>query len=202
MAAAVDRLELLRRGRSLEIFTVLWNSAEGVVSVVLGLLAGSIALIGFGVDSFIETSSGFVLLWRLQKSSDPDKDLAAEAAALRLVGASLLALAAYIVYDSAGALIRREPPDASILGIALAVLSLIVMPLLARQKRRVAVELKSRAMAADALQTTICTCLSVILLAGLVLNAVLGWWWADPLAALGMAPIIAKEGAEAVRGEG
>jgi len=202
VAAAVDRLELLRRGRSLEIFTVLWNSAEGIVSVVLGLLAGSIALIGFGVDSFIETSSGFILLWRLRTSRDPDKDLAAEATALRLVGVSLLALTAYIIYDTAGALIRHEVPEASIPGIFLAVLSLVVMPLLARQKRRIATDLGSRALDADALQTTICMYLSVILLAGLLLNALWGWWWADPVAALIMTPIIAKEGVEAVRGEG
>lgn len=201
MAIAVDRSRLLRRGRALEIFTVLWNSAEGIVSIVLGLLAGSIALIGFGADSFIETSSGAILLWRLQAARDPDKDLAAEATALRLVGISLVALAVYIIYDSSGALIRREPPEASLPGIALAILSLITMPLLARAKRAVAAALGSRALEADALQTSICMYLSVILLAGLILNAAWGWWWADPAAALVMAPLIAKEGIEALRGE-
>ncbi len=201
MAVAVDRSQLLRRGRALEIFTVLWNSAEGIVSIVLGLLAGSIALIGFGADSFIETSSGAILLWRLQAARDPDKDLAAEATALRLVGASLVALAVYMIYDSAGALLRREPPEASLPGIVLAILSLITMPLLARAKRAVAAALGSRALEADALQTSICMYLSVILLAGLILNAAWGWWWADPAAALVMAPLIAKEGVEALRGE-
>ncbi len=201
MAVAVDRSRLLRRGRALEIFTVLWNSAEGIVSIALGLLAGSIALIGFGADSFIETSSGAILLWRLQAARDPDKDLAAEATALRLVGASLVALAVYMIYDSARALIRREPPEASLPGILLAILSLIAMPLLARAKRAVAAALGSRALEADALQTSICMYLSVILLAGLILNAAWGWWWADPAAALVMAPLIAKEGVEALRGE-
>src|SRR2546425_4172971 len=201
MAVAVDRLQLLRRGRALEIFTVLWNSAEGIVSIVLGLLASSIALIGFGADSFIETSSGAILLWRLQAARDPDTDLAAEATALRLVGVSLVALAAYVIYDSAGALLLRKPPESSVPGIVLAILSLIAMPLLARAKRNVAVALGSRALEADALQTTICTYLSAILLVGLVLNAAWGWWWADPVAALVMAPLIAKEGVEALRGE-
>jgi len=201
MAVAVDRLQLLRRGRALEIFTVLWNSAEGIVSIVLGLLASSIALIGFGADSFIETSSGAILLWRLQAARDPDTDLAAEATALRLVGVSLVALAVYVIYDSAGALLLRKPPESSVPGIVLAILSLIAMPLLARAKRNVAVALGSRALEADALQTTICTYLSAILLVGLVLNAAWGWWWADPVAALVMAPLIAKEGVQALRGE-
>lgn len=201
MATNADRALLLRRGRALELFTILWNSAEGLISVVLGLIAGSVALIGFGVDSFIETSSGVVLLWRLQTARDADSAERAEATALRLVGASLLALAAYIVYDAGLSLIKRTPPDASLAGIALAVASLVVMPLLAREKRRVASSLNSRALFADSFQTSICTYLSAILLAGLSLNAVLGWWWADPIAALAMVPLIVREGREALRGE-
>ncbi len=198
---AVDRVRLLRRGRHLEVFTIFWNSAEGIVAVVLGLLAGSIALVGFGIDSFIEMSSGLVLLWRLQTRRDETSAERAEATALRLVGLSLLLLAAYIVYESLGALIRREAPAATLPGIVLAAVSLVVMPLLARQKRRVAAAIESRALEADALQTSICTYLSLILLGGLGFNALFGWWWADPLAALAMTPFIAREGAAALRGE-
>ena len=198
---AVDRLAWLRRGRHLELFTILWNSAEGLVAVLLGLLAGSIALVGFGIDSFIEMSSGIVLLWRLQTRRDEEAAERAETIALRLVGLSLLLLAAYIVYESLSALVGREAPSPTVPGILLALASLIVMPLLARQKRRVAAAIESRALEADALQTSICTYLSLILLGGLSLNALLGWWWADPVAALAMTPFIAREGAEALRGE-
>lgn len=192
---------LLRRGRILETFTILWNSAEGLISVVLGLLAGSIALVGFGVDSFIETASGAVLFWRLRTRANRDDADRAEARALKLVGASLLLLAGYVLYDALRAILLQEPPQASLPGIVLASASLIVMPLLALQKRRVAAAINSRALEADALQTTICTYLSAILLVGLTANALLGWWWADPLAALGMVPFIGREGLEALRGE-
>ncbi len=201
MATLVDRSQALRRGRGLEIFTVLWTSAEGIASIVLGLLAGSVALVGFGADSFIEATSGVILLWRLQAGGDPDQDLAAEATALRLVGASLVALAVYVIYESARALLLRDAPEASIPGIVVAIVTLVVMPLLAREKRRVAAALGSRALETDALQATLCMYLSAILLAGLVLNAALGWWWADPIAALAMTPFIAREGIEAWRGE-
>ena len=201
MTVAVDRASLLRTGRSLEVFTVLWNSVEGLVSVGLGLAAGSIALVGFGIDSFIETSSGLVLLWRLQARRDPEAEARSEAVALRLVGITLLALAAYVTYDALAMLVRREAPQESLPGIVLAAVSLIVMPLLARRKRLVAAALPSPALAADATQTIICAYLSAILLAGLGLNALLGWWWADPAAALAMAPLIAREGLEAARGE-
>jgi divalent metal cation (Fe/Co/Zn/Cd) transporter len=185
----------------LEGFTILWNLAEGFVSVVLGLLAGSIALLGFGVDSFIEASSGTVLLWRLQTTRDTDDAERAEAVALRLVGVSLLALATYVVYDAASALLQRETPEASRAGIVLACLSLVVMPLLARAKRRVAAGINSRALKADSVQTDVCTYLSAILLGGLTANALFGLWWADPLAALAMTPLIVREGLEALRGK-
>jgi len=198
---APDRVHLLRRGRHLEGFTILWNSAEGAIAVALGLLAGSIALVGFGIDSFIEMSSGLVLLWRLQPGRDETSAERAEATALRFVGVSLLLLVAYLVYESLGTLLRREAPAASLPGIVLAAASLVVMPLLARQKRRVAAAIESRALEADALQTSICTYLSLILLGGLALNALVGWWWADPVAALAMTPFIAREGASALRGD-
>jgi divalent metal cation (Fe/Co/Zn/Cd) transporter len=196
-----DRQELLARGRRLEWFTVVWNSLEGLVSVVLGAAAGSIALIGFGVDSFVETSSGLVLLWRLQGGRDHATEAKVEARALRLVGLSLFLLAAYVAYDAASSLLEREEPDASVPGIILAGVSLVVMPVLARKKRKLAAALGSRALAADSFQTSLCTWLSAILLAGLLLNATLGLWWADPVAALAMVPIITREGSEAFRGE-
>jgi divalent metal cation (Fe/Co/Zn/Cd) transporter len=196
-----DRAVLLRRARRLEVFTVVWNSAEGLIAVLLGVLAGSIALVGFGIDSFIETSSGLALLWRLQTRRDAASAERADATALRLVGASLLALAVYVVFDSARALHYHETPDPSPAGIALAIVSLVVMPILAREKRRIAAAINSRALEADSLQTSICTYLSAILLGGLLLNALFGWWWADPVAALAMTPFIAREGFEALRGE-
>jgi divalent metal cation (Fe/Co/Zn/Cd) transporter len=196
-----EREMLLRRGRRLEIFTVAWNSLEGIVSVTLGALAGSIALVGFGVDSFIETSSGLILLWRLQTRRDAEDAERAEARALKLVGASLLLLAAYIAFDSVAALVNRERPEESLPGIVLAVLSLGVMPVLAHQKRKVAAAINSRALQADSFQTDVCMYLSAILLVGLFLNAQFGWWWADPAAALAMVPLIVHEGREAWRGE-
>jgi divalent metal cation (Fe/Co/Zn/Cd) transporter len=190
--------EFLERGRRLEFFTVGWNMLEAVISIAAGLLAGSIALIGFGVDSLIETASGAVLLWRLRAGEKGERR---EQTALKLVGWSLLALAAYVAFDAAKSLVRAEQPERSLPGIIIAALSLLVMPILARAKRKVAAELNSRAMAADSTQTDICAYLSAILLGGLGLNALFEWWWADPVAALIMAPIIAKEGIEALRGE-
>jgi len=188
----------LRRGRWLEFFTIGWNLLEAAVGIGAGLFAGSIALLGFGIDSLIETSSGAILLWRLQEGAEGEKR---ERRALKLVGFSFLALAVYVAFEALKALLTRESPEKSIVGIALAALSLVVMPLLAIAKRRVAAKLSSRAMRADSRQTDICAYLSAILLAGLGLNVLFGWWWADPVAALGMLPIILKEGIEALRGD-
>ncbi len=189
------RIADTRRGRKLEFFTVGWNSLEAVVAISAGVFAGSVALVGFGVDSVIESLSGAVLLWRLFAGEHREQ------LALKLVGASFLVLAAYVAFDAGKSLLLREPPDESYIGIGLAILSLLVMPVLARAKRQVAANLNSRALAADARQTDICVYLSAILLVGLALNALFGWWWADPLAGLVMIPIIAKEGIEALRGE-
>ncbi len=186
------------RGRRLEYFTIGWNVVEAAVAVGAGAAAGSIALIGFGADSVIESLSGAVLLWRLQAH---EADEQRERRALRLVGGTFLVLAAYVAFDAGKMLLWREPPETSLVGILLAVVSLIVMPLLARAKRRVAGRLASGALAADSRQTSLCAYLSAILLGGLVLNAIWGWWWADPAAALVMVPIIAREGFEALRGE-
>lgn len=188
----------LRSGRRLEYLTLAWNVLEGVASVGVGLLAGSTALVGFGADSFIESASGAVLLWRLQDGED---HALREERALKLVGASFFLLAAYVAFEAGRSLLMREPPDASWIGIVIAALSLVVMPWLARKKRQVAGKLDSRALHADSRQTDLCAYLSAILLGGLLLNALLGWWWADPVAALIMVPIIGHEGMEAWEGE-
>ncbi len=196
---SITRSHVARRGRRLEYFTIAWNSAEAVASLVAGLLAGSIALVGFGLDSVIEVSSGAVLLWRLRAEADAERRERAEHRALRLVGVCFLALAAYVAYDSIKGLVRHEAPAESIFGIVVAIASLMAMPLLARAKRQVARQLNSGAMHADSRQTDFCFYLSAILLAGLLLNALLGWWWADPVAALVMVPLIAREGVEGLR---
>jgi len=185
----------------LEYFTIVWNTLEGLVAVVAGALAGSISLVGFGIDSFIEVTSGAVLLWRMSVDADVRERARNEQLSLRIVGGCFLGLAAYVAYESISDLVSRKAPEHSIPGIILACVSLVVMPLLSRAKKQVANELGSSAMHADAKQTDFCVYLSAILLLGLVLNAALGWWWADPTAALIMVPLIAKEGAEAIRGE-
>lgn len=195
------RRELVRRGRSLEYFTIGYNSLEGLIALVAGLIAGSIALVGFGFDSFIEVTSGAVLLWRLHADVDEERRERIEAISLRIVGACFVVLAIYVSYDSIKSLIKREAPEESLVGIVLAAVSLVVMPLLVRAKRKVARAINSGALMADSKQTELCTYLSAILLGGLLLNALFGWWWADPVAALVMVPIIAREGTEALRGE-
>jgi len=196
----IDRAETARRGRRVEYFTIAWNSLEGMVAVFAGLVAGSISLVGFGIDSFIEVTSGAALLWRMSVDADVDRRERNERLALRTVGLCFIALAAYIAYESIGDLTRRQAPEHSIPGIVLACVSLLVMPLLSRAKRKIGTALGSAAMHADAKQTDFCVYLSAILLGGLLLNALFGLWWADPVAALIMTPIIAKEGFEGMRG--
>lgn len=196
-----DRVVLARNGRRLEYFTIAWNSLEGIVAVVAGALAGSVSLVGFGVDSFIEVASGSALLWRMSVDADPHRREQLERIALRVVGACFLVLAAYVAVEAARGLISRQAPEHSVPGIVLACVSLIVMPLLSRAKRRVGVGLNSAAMHADAKQTEFCTYLSAILLGGLALNMLWGLWWADPAAALVMVPIIAKEGIDGLKGD-
>jgi len=196
----VERAELVHRGRTLTYATLAFNGVEVIVAIAAGLAAGSVALLGFGVDSLIELTAGFAALWRLAADADAGRRERAEAASLRVVGACFLALAAYVAYEAVRSLVLGERPAASPLGIALALLSVVSMPLLARAKRRVAAGMTSGALAAEAQQTALCGYLAAILLGGLLLNAALGWWWADPAAALGMIPIIAKEGWEGVRG--
>ena len=199
-----SRGSLLSRGVRLEWFTIGWNSVEAVVAIGAGLLAGSIALVGFGLDSVIETVAGLMVLWRLRREiggAHDDHVERAERAALRFVGLTFLALGVYVLYESTGRLWRGEAPAESWAGIGLAACSVVVMPILAVRKRAVARALGSRALAADAVETLVCSYLSLALLLGLGLNALAGWWWADPLAALAMLPLIFKEGVEALRGE-
>jgi len=188
----------IRNGRILEYITVTWDVLEALGSIVAALLSGSVALLSYGIDSVIEVLSGSILLWRLQEG---EKGEAREQLAARLVGISLFALSAYILYDAGSSLLLHQPPETSYLGIVIAAISVVVMPLLARAKRKVAKGISSKAMHADSKQTDICAYLSAILLVGLVLNAAFGWWWADPVSALVMIPIIAKEGIEAFQGE-
>ena len=201
MGTQVLRQHHVQRGILLEYLTIGWNALECLVAVIAGWLAGSVALVGFGVDSAIESVSGSVLLWRLRAERKGRHVEALERKALKLVGVSFFLLAAYVTFEAAKSIIEKQAPESSPVGIGLAVVSLVVMPLLARAKRKTAANLNSAALHADSRQTSLCAYLSVILLGGLVLNAWLGWWWADPVAALGMVPIIAREGYEAISGK-
>lgn len=197
---ARPRREIARRGRLLQYVTIAWNSAECVVALAAGFMAGSIALVGFGFDSAIEVTSSVAALWRLRRDADEVGRASAEQRTVWIIGCCFLFLAAYVCYEAVHALLERKSPDHSTVGIVLAILSLVAMPTLAHFKRRIASELTSGALEAETRQTEVCAWLSAVLLAGLGLNAWLGWWWADPVAALGMTPLIAREGWQAVRG--
>jgi divalent metal cation (Fe/Co/Zn/Cd) transporter len=199
METELDRQRVAQRGKRLEYFTIGWNTLEGLVAVIAGALAGSISLLGFGIDSFIEVTSGTVLLWRMSVDADALKRERNERFSLRIVGVCFVALALYVGYESVSDLVRRKAAEHSISGIVLACVSLVVMPVLSRAKKKVATGLGSLAMKADARQTDFCVYLSAILLIGLLLNAMLGWYWADPIAGLIMVPIIAKEGFDGIR---
>jgi divalent metal cation (Fe/Co/Zn/Cd) transporter len=200
-STAAERTAVVHRGRKLEYFTIGWNALEGLVAVIAGVTAGSISLVGFGIDSFVEVTSGSVLLWRMSVDADVHRRERNEKRALRVVGICFLLLAGYIAYESGLDLLAKRAPEHSAPGIILACVSLVIMPLLSRAKRRVGHALNSAAMHADARQTAFCTYLSAILLAGLFLNALFRLWWADPVAALIMVPIIAREGIEGLRGK-
>lgn len=195
------RADLVSRGLRLNWLTLGYNTVEAVVSLAAGLVAGSVALVGFGVDSAIEVSAALAAQWRLRADLDPARRARVERTTHRIIGVSFIALAGYVAVESGATLIGREAPEPSPVGLLILALSVLVMPALARAKRRVARALESRALAADATQTSLCAYLSVIALAGVGLNAAFGWWWADPVAALLMVPIIAREGVEGVRGE-
>ena len=196
-----SRVAIVRRGRRLEYFTISWNAVEGLLAVAMGVIAGSISLVGFGLDSFIEVTSGSVLLWRMSVDADVHRRELNEKRALRVVGVCFLLLAVYVFYESVTDLLLKRVPEHSVPGIILACVSLVVMPLLSRAKRSVGRAMGSAAMHADAKQTEFCTYLSAILLGGLLLNAMFGLWWADPVAGIIMAPIIGKEGVDGLQGK-
>jgi divalent metal cation (Fe/Co/Zn/Cd) transporter len=195
----LDRAVLVRRGIWLSYATIGYNSLEAIGSLIAGLLAGSVALVGFGVDSVIEVMASIAAQWRLRSDLDPVRREGVELWTRRIVAVCFLALAVYVLADAASTLWKREAPDRSLFGIVVLALSVIVMPVLARSKKRVARAMRSGALEAEAAQTSLCAYLSVIGLAGVALNALFGWWWADPVAALIMVPIIAAEGWEGVR---
>jgi cation diffusion facilitator family transporter len=199
VASPTRREELHRRGLRLEWFTVTWNVIEGVVAIGAGVISGSVSLIGFGADSFIEVISAVALLWRLRKAgpyASAEERGNAERRALYLVAATFFLLAAYITYEAVGALLSREGPENSTVGLVLSVVSLLVMPALAYGKQRTGRELGSEALNADAVETWVCSYLSLALLAGVGLYAAFGWWWADPAGALAMLPVILWQGWE------
>lgn len=196
---ADDRAYLVRRGLHLNYATLAYNAIEAIVSLIAGFVAGSVALVGFGFDSVIELTASCAAQWRLRADADVRRRERTEHRATRIVGWCFIALAVYIVYDSASSLYGRRIPDRSTAGIVILTLSTIVMPTLARAKRVLAAALSSTALASEASQTALCAYLSAIALGGIVCNSTLGWWWADPVAALAMVPIIAREGYTGVR---
>lgn len=208
---APARLRVVRRALALEWFTIGWNVVEAVVAIVSGWLAGSIALVGFGLDSVIESLSGCVLLDRLGWErraiaeggrADPGAVERREKRALRIVGATFFVLSAYVGFESIRKLRYGDAPEVSVAGLILLALSLAVMPALAVAKIRASRQLSSAALRADAGQTLVCSLLSAITLSGIGLNAIFGWWWADPAAALAVIPWLLREGSRAWRGEG
>jgi divalent metal cation (Fe/Co/Zn/Cd) transporter len=199
VSAVTTRQLVVRRGINLSYVTIAYNSLEAIGSLAAGLLAGSVTLIGFGTDSVIEVASSVAAQWRLRADLHEHRREHVERTTRRIIGWSFVALAIYIVWDSSHSLWTHEEPSRSVFGMLVLILSVIVMPLLARAKHRVAREMESGALAADAMQTSLCAYLSVIALAGVALNALFGWWWADPAAALAMTPIILREGAGGIR---
>jgi divalent metal cation (Fe/Co/Zn/Cd) transporter len=194
----IRRKQLGRRAQLLAGASVAYNLIEAVIAIAAGLIAASIALIGFGLDSIVEVSSGLIILWQFRHPLPESR----ERRALRLMALSFFALAAYVTVESARALLGGHEPDPSPVGIGLAAASLVIMPFLSWAQRRTGRSLGSNAVVADSIQTLLCTYLSAVLLAGLVLNATLGWSWADPVAGLVIAAVAVREGLEAWRGEG
>lgn len=194
---AADRRRLGRRAQWLAGASVGYNAVEAVVSVAAGAAASSVALVGFGLDSVVEMSSGLIILWQFRHPLPESR----ERAALRAIAVSFFALAGYVAFESAKTLLTREAPEHSSVGIAIAALSLAIMPTLSWAQRRTGRQLGSRTVVADSKQTLLCTYLSAVLLVGLLLNSLLGWWWADPLVGLVVAGLALREGREAWAGE-
>jgi divalent metal cation (Fe/Co/Zn/Cd) transporter len=191
------RTQLARRVRWMVAATIAYNTVEGVVAITAGNLASSTALIGFGLDSIIEVASAAAVAWQFSSAEHERR----ERTALRIIAVSFFALAAYVTVESVRALLGAERAEHSTVGLGLAVLSLVVMPVLSAAQRRAGRELGSRSAVADSKQTLLCTYLSAVLLVGLAVNSLFGWWWADPVAALVIAAVAVKEGREAWRGE-
>lgn len=195
---ATEKARLGRRAQLLAGASVTYNVIEAIIAIAAGIVAGSVALVGFGLDSVVEVSSGLIILWQFRHKL-PE---AREQQALRLMAFSFFALAGYVTFESVRALVSGRDPDPSPVGIGLAAASLMIMPFLSWAQRRTGKALGSNAVVADSTQTLLCTYLSAVLLVGLVLNATLGWSWADPIAGLVIAAVAVKEGREAWRGEG
>jgi divalent metal cation (Fe/Co/Zn/Cd) transporter len=195
---AQERQRLGRRAQLLAGISVGYNLVEAAVAITAGLVAGSVALVGFGLDSAVEVSSGLIILWQFRHRMPEQR----EEQALRLMAIAFFALAAYVAFESVRALVGSDDPDPSPVGVAIAATSLLVMPFLSWAQRRTGKALGSNAVVADSTQTLLCTYLSAVLLAGLLLNLTLGWSWADPIAGLVIAAVAVKEGREAWRGEG
>jgi cation diffusion facilitator family transporter len=193
---------VLGRAQRLAEFTIGWNLIEGSVAIGAAWIAGSSALAGFGLDSAVESVSGAILLWRLRaERHDPQRAERVEHVATRAIGASFFLLAVFVVVEAIRSLAGHEQPHPSPVGIGVTAASLIVMTLLARAKRRAGTALESRATKADSAQSRACACLCAVVLAGLLLNASLGWWWADPVAAIGVAMLLLREGRQALTSE-
>ncbi len=197
MATAEAATPLVRRAVRLEYFTITWNVIEAVVAIGAGIAAGSIALVGFGFDSSIEGFAAAVVIWQLRGTHDEER----EQRALRIIAVTFFVLAAYVVFESVRDLVTNAEPETSAIGVGVALVSIIVMPTLGFAKKRLADKMGSAVLRADAAETFLCSWLSVILLAGLLLNATVGWWWADPVAALGIAWLALREGREAWSGD-
>ncbi len=191
------RRQLGRRAQLLAGASVAYNVVEAIVAVAAGAAASSMALVGFGLDSTVEVASGLIILWQFRHRMPESR----EAQALRLIALSFFALAGYVAFESIRALVKQETPDASTVGVAMAGLSLLIMPFLSWAQRRTGRELGSGSVVADSKQTLVCTYLSAVLLVGLLANMALGWWWADPVAALIISGVAVREGLEAWRGE-
>ncbi|MDQ1448867.1 MAG: hypothetical protein QOC79_1838 [Actinomycetota bacterium] len=196
MTGTVLTTQSRRRGVRLELLTIGWNTVEAGVAIVAGAAASSVALVGFGLDSVVEVSAALVVLWQFLGVGEER-----ERRALRLIGGSFFALAAYVAATSVYDLATRAEPETSKVGIVLTAVSLVVMPALAWAKRRAGRQMESRTLVADSTQTQLCAYLSASTLAGLAANAAFGWWWADPLAAIVIAVVAVREGREAWRGD-
>jgi len=196
--AAADRPKLIRRAKALSWLSLGWMTVEGAVAIAAGLLAGSVALVGFGIDSAIEGLASVIVIWRFTGSRTFSE--AAELRAQRLVAISFFLLAPYVAQDAVRTLVAGEHPQTSWIGVALSVGSLVVMPLLGRAKQRVGSQLGSRATAGEGTQNLLCAYMAAGVLAGLLANTLVGWWWLDPLIALGIAGLALKEGRETWRG--